>query len=93
MTLATMIISIAALLTLLAAVSVALVNRWYGEHFSSAVECRKVMQADGQEHDDYSFTASRSNTFIGRTVGRAYIAFAAVRYSRLMRKHARPISA
>jgi hypothetical protein len=86
MTLATLIIAVATLLTLLAAVSVALVNRWYGEHFSSAVECRKVTEADGQEHDHYSFTASRSNTFIGHTVGRAYIAFAAVRYDRLMRK-------
>jgi hypothetical protein len=93
MTLATMIISVVALLTLLTAASVALVNRWYGEHFSSTVECRKMMQADGQEHDDYSFSASRSNTFIGRTVGRAYISFAAVRYNRLMLKHRRPISA
>ncbi|MBB4518146.1 hypothetical protein GGD68_006952 [Paraburkholderia fungorum] len=93
MTLATMIISVIALLTLLAALSVALVNRWYGEHFSSALECRKVMQADGQEHDDYSFSASRSNTFIGRTVGRAYISFAAVRYNRLMLKHRRPMNA
>lgn len=87
MTLATMIISIATLLTLLAAVSVSLVNRWYGEHFSSAVECRNVMEADGQARDQFSFTASRSNTFIGHTVGRAYIAFAAARYDRLMRKY------
>lgn len=93
MTLATMIISVVALLTLLAAVSVALVSVWYGEHFSSAVECRKVMQADGQEHDDYSFSASHSNTFIGRTVGRAYVSIAAVRYNRLMLKRRRPISA
>lgn len=93
MTLATMIISVVALLTLLMAASVALVNRWYGEHFSSGEECRKMMQADGQERDDYSFSASRSNTLIGRTVGRAYISFAAVRYNRLMLKHRRPISA
>ena len=92
MTIATMIISIATLLTLLAAVSVALVNRWYGGHFSAAVECRNVMEADGQMHDQYSFTASRSNTFIGHTVGRAYIAFAAVRYDRLLREH-RPATA
>jgi hypothetical protein len=92
MTLATIVILIATLLTLLAAVCVALVNRWYGEHFSSAVERRKVMEADGQLHDHYSFTALRSNTFIGHTVGRAYIAFAAVRYDRFMRKH-RPATA
>jgi hypothetical protein len=87
MTFATMIISMATPLTLLAALSVSLVSRWYGEHFYSAVECRKVMEAHSQERDHYSFTASRSNTFIGHTVGRAYIAFAAARYARLMRKH------
>ncbi|MBN3776998.1 hypothetical protein G3O06_05365 [Burkholderia sp. Ac-20345] len=87
----TTIISIATLLTSLAALSLWLLNRWYGVHFSSAVECRKVLEADGQEHDHYSFTASRSNTFIGRTVGRIYIAFAAARYDRLVRKH-RPIA-
>jgi len=91
MTTITMIFSIAAVLTSLAALSVGLLNRWYGEHFSTAVECRKVLEADGQEHDQYSFTASRSNTFIGRTVGRVYIAFAAARYDRLVRKH-RPIA-
>ncbi|WP_241299385.1 hypothetical protein [Burkholderia stabilis] len=88
MTLITMVVSIATLLTLLAAMSVALVNRWYGEHFSSAIESRKVMEADGQERDQYSFTASRSNTFIGNTVGRVYIAFAAARFDR---KH-RPLA-
>jgi hypothetical protein len=92
MTLATMIISIATLLTLLAALSVGLLNRWHGEHFAAAVECRKNLEADGQEQDLYSFTASRSNTLIGRTVGRAYIAVAAARYDRLVRKH-RPIAA
>ncbi|WP_156432566.1 hypothetical protein [Burkholderia sp. MSMB1498] len=85
MTLIMMIVSIATLLTSLAAVSVALVNRWYGEHFSTAIERRKVTEADGQTHDHYSFSASRSNTLIGRTVGRIYIAFAAARYDRLVR--------
>jgi hypothetical protein len=87
MTTITMILSIAAVLTALAALGVALLNRWYGEHFSTAVDCRKVLEANGKEHDHYSFTASRSNTFIGRTVGRVYIAFAAARYDRLVRKH------
>ncbi|WP_175977033.1 hypothetical protein [Burkholderia sp. BCC1047] len=87
MTLVTMAISIATLLTLLTAVSVALINRWYGEHFSAAIECSKVLGMNGDEHGHYSFTASRSNTLIGRTVGRAYIAFAKARYERLMRMH------
>ncbi|MEW6343065.1 MAG: hypothetical protein AB1704_20580 [Pseudomonadota bacterium] len=91
MTTITMIISIAAVLTALAALSVALLNRWYGEHFSTAVDYRKVLEVDGKEHYHYSFTASRSNTFIGRTVGRVYIAFAAARYDRLVLKH-RPIT-
>ncbi len=90
MTTMTTVISIAALLTSLAALSVGLLNRWYGVHFSTAVECRKVLEADGQEHDHYSFTALRSNTFIGRAVGRVYIAFSASRYDRLTRKN-RPI--
>ncbi|CAB3740255.1 hypothetical protein LMG22037_06376 [Paraburkholderia phenoliruptrix] len=92
MTMTTMIISIATLLTLLAALTIGLLDRWYGKHFAAAVECRKVLEADGQEQDHYSFTASRSNTFIGRTVGRVYIAFAAARYDRLVRKH-QPIAA
>ena len=90
MTTMTTIISIATLLTSLAALGVGLLNRWYGMHFSTAVERRKVLEADGQEHDHYSFTASRSNTFIGRTVGRVYIAFSGARYDRLMHKN-RPI--
>lgn len=84
MTTITIVISIA---TSLAALSVGLLNRWYGVHFSTAVECRKVLEADGHEHDRHSFTAWRSNTFIGRTVGRVYVAFAAARYDRLERKH------
>jgi hypothetical protein len=91
MTLITMVVSIATLLALLAAMGVALINRWYGEHFSTAIESRKVMEADGQERDQYSFTASRSNTFIGNTVGRVYVAFAAARFDRLDRKH-RPLA-
>lgn len=79
------IISLATLLTSLAALGLWLLSRWYGVHFSTAVECRKVLESDGKEHDHYSFTASRSHTSIGRTVGRVYIAFAAARYDRLVR--------
>ncbi|MBB5547585.1 hypothetical protein [Paraburkholderia fungorum] len=54
MTTITMIISISAVLAGLAALSAGLLNRWYGEHFSTAVDCRKVLEADGKEHDRYS---------------------------------------
>lgn len=90
MTTITWIVSIASLFTALAALSVGLLNSWYGVHFSTAVECRKVLEADGQQRDHHSFTASRSNTLIGRTVGRVYIAFASARYDRMMRKR-RPV--
>lgn len=90
MTTINIIVSIAALLTSLVALSFALLNRWYGVHFSSAVECRKVLESDGQQREHYSFTASRANTFIGRTVGRVYIRITSARYDRMARKH-RPI--
>lgn len=53
----TMRISIASLLVSLAALGVALLNRWYGEHFSAAVSCRKIVELDGQECDHYSLSA------------------------------------
>ncbi|WP_157763920.1 hypothetical protein [Paraburkholderia aromaticivorans] len=83
----TLAFGIAVLLASLLALGISLVKYWAGEHYSAAVECRKVLEPDGQERDHYSFTGSRSNTFIGRTVGRVYIACAGARYDRMVRKH------
>ncbi|MDR6208163.1 hypothetical protein [Paraburkholderia graminis] len=83
----TMAFGVAVLLASLLTLGISLVKYWAGEHYSVAVECRKVLEPDGQERDHYSFTGSRSNTFIGRTVGRVYIAFAEGRYDRMVRKH------
>lgn len=88
----TLIVATAALLASLAALCIALVKRWEGWHYSAAVSCNKVVDGDGQERDHYSFTASRDNTLIARTVGRAYIAVAEARYDRLVGKH-QPVSA
>jgi hypothetical protein len=83
----TMAFGITVLLGSLLALGISLGKYWAGEHYSVAVECRKVLEPDGQERDHFSFTGSRSNTFIGRTVGRVYIAFAGARFDRMMRKH------
>ncbi|MBY8608188.1 hypothetical protein K7N18_25510 [Burkholderia arboris] len=88
----TLTIVTAALVASIAALCVVLVKRWEGWHYSAAISYAKVVDAEGRERDHYSFTATRDNTLIARTVGRAYIALAQARFDRLVRKH-HPINA
>lgn len=44
------------------------------KHFSAYTQCQRVIGADGKERDAWSFSAWHSNTVIGLTIGKAYIA-------------------
>lgn len=81
-----LVISSIALVIALAALAVTLASKQTQQHFSAYSECRRVVGHDGQERDEWSFSAWRANTLVGNTIGRAFVAFASARFERHDRK-------
>ncbi|WP_155293125.1 hypothetical protein [Comamonas testosteroni] len=80
-----LVISVAALVVACLALYVTVSSRTT-EHFHAYSQFRRVVGHDGKERDCWSFNAAHSETFIGRTFGKIYIAMAHAKHARMVRK-------
>ncbi len=82
----TLTIAIFALFVASFALIITLLSASTQQHFYAHSQCSRVIGQDGQEHDSWSFTFGHSNTLIGRTIGRLFIAVAHAKHARMIRK-------
>lgn len=74
----------AALFMIVCLVTLFIINNvfTYSIHFNVYYQCQKVINDKGETSDKWSFSAWHDNTFIGKTIGKLYIAFQSARFYR-----------
>ncbi len=82
----TLTVAIFALLVASLALIITVLGSSTQQHFYAHSQCSRIIGRDGQERDSWSFTSGHSNTLIGHTIGRFFIAVAYGKHIRMARK-------